>query len=55
MAKCTFNKKYTIKGYRKCKITGQILKRKCDVGYGKPHCPYYRKSLLDRFLEWIGG
>ena len=54
MAKCIFNKKHTIKGYRKCEITGQMLKSDCNHWAQKNTCKYYKQSLFDRFLRRIG-
>lgn len=53
MAKCIFNKKHTIKGYRKCEITGQIMKSTCYHCYGKPTCKHFKESLFDRLWDWF--
>ena len=53
MAKCIFNKKHTIKGYRKCEITGQIMKSTCYHCYGKPPCKHFKKSLFDRLYDYF--
>lgn len=53
MAKCIFNKKHTIKGYRKCEITGQIMQKHCYCDYGKPPCKHFKESLFDRLWDWL--
>ena len=53
MAKCIFNKKHTIKGYRKCEITGQMLKSDCSHWARKNTCKYYKQSLFDRLWDWF--
>lgn len=55
MPKCVFNKKHT-KHYRKCEITGQIMKGECyfyNYENMKPPCKYFKMSLLDHFFEWL--
>lgn len=54
MPKCIFNKKSHIKGYRRCEITGQIMKGECYFyNYRKYPCKYFKSSLFDRFLKWL--
>jgi hypothetical protein len=58
MSKCIFCKKSHKTGYTsqyKCEITGKYLSFKCDNWSPKmKNCEHSKKSLLGRFLDWLG-
>ena len=55
MARCIFDKKANMKGYRRCEITGQIKGGRCYNGSLKKHCKHFQMSLFNRFLYWLGS
>lgn len=56
MAKCIFDKKSHLKGYRRCEITNQIKRYKCyDNAFKFRHpCKHLRVNFMHRFLYWLG-
>lgn len=55
MARCIFDKKANMKGYRRCEITGQIKGGRCYYNFYKKPCKHFQMSLWNRFLYWLGS
>lgn len=53
MAKCIFDKKANLKGYRQCAITNQYKRDECyGSRYTKP-CKHFKMSFWNKFLYWL--
>ncbi len=55
MARCIFDKKANIKGYRKCEITGQYKRYICYNNwswFNRP-CKYFKANIWNTFIHWL--
>lgn len=54
MARCIFDKKAAAKGYRRCEVTKQYKRCRCNDDCIAFPCKWFKANAWHRFWRWIG-